>query len=259
VSPDDLLARATRAARAESDRAPPEVARTRARVLATSSRHARRRVRFATLAPLAAALAVSTAWAGTNGWLAQTWQGLRSVVRPAVSESPRSSPERTFPVAERSAPPPAEELPTRPERPGVPVVAVESLPRVTPRVSGLAPLATGVVTPAPESEPAEPSESDGAGAGEAPLQDEASLLYAAAHRAHFVERDPGAALRAWDAYLRAAPTGALVPEARYNRALTLVRLGRRDEARAALSPFVDGTYGTYRAREAREILGALGR
>jgi hypothetical protein len=82
-------------------------------------------------------------------------------------------------------------------------------------------------------------------------------LYGVAHRAHFVERDPAASLRAWDAYLAAYPEGRFALEARYNRALSLVRLGRIDEARDALEPFADGRYGGYRAREARDLLDAL--
>jgi hypothetical protein len=83
------------------------------------------------------------------------------------------------------------------------------------------------------------------------------LLYAAAHRAHFVDRDPIAAIAAWDAYLRVAPDGLLVPEARYNRALALVRVGRHSEANEALRPFAEGRYGGYRQREAAQIVEAL--
>jgi TolA-binding protein len=82
-------------------------------------------------------------------------------------------------------------------------------------------------------------------------------LYKSAHQKHFVERDYAAALGAWDAYLKAAPRGALVPEARYNRALCLVRLHRNDEARAALKPFAEGSYGTYRRDDAQKLLEAL--
>ncbi len=94
---------------------------------------------------------------------------------------------------------------------------------------------------------ARPAESDA---------DDHARLYAEAHRAHFVDGDPASALRAWNAYLAAAPEGAFVPEARYNRALTLVRLGRLDEARQALEPFARGMYGGYRAREATALLNA---
>ena len=55
----------------------------------------------------------------------------------------------------------------------------------------------------------------------------------------------------------AADGGALVPEARYNRALCLVRLGRVQEAKLALTPFAHGDYAGYRRAEARALLNAL--
>jgi hypothetical protein len=82
-------------------------------------------------------------------------------------------------------------------------------------------------------------------------------LYATAHRAHFVDHDPSRALASWDAYLAAYPHGRFALEAQYNRALSLVRLGRTGDARAALVPFADGTIGGYRQREARELIDAL--
>jgi hypothetical protein len=82
-------------------------------------------------------------------------------------------------------------------------------------------------------------------------------LYAAAHRAHFEERDPAHALAAWDAYLADAPQGHFAPEATYNRALCLIRLGRTSEATQALQPFADGAYGAYRSAEAKKLLDAL--
>jgi TolA-binding protein len=81
--------------------------------------------------------------------------------------------------------------------------------------------------------------------------------YEAAHRVHFTERDPTKALAAWDAYLSTYPDGRFALEARYNRALALVRLGRTEEARAALGPFADGRYGAYRRVEARDLIDAL--
>jgi hypothetical protein len=72
-----------------------------------------------------------------------------------------------------------------------------------------------------------------------------------------VARDPSAALEAWDAYLAAFPQGQFSLEARYNRALSLVRLGRMIDARTALAPFADGRFGGYRQREARELMGAI--
>jgi hypothetical protein len=72
------------------------------------------------------------------------------------------------------------------------------------------------------------------------------------HSAH----DPGA-LAAWDRYLVAADGGVLIPEARYNRALCLVRLGRVQEAKLALTPFARGDYAGYRRAEAQALLKAL--
>ena len=80
---------------------------------------------------------------------------------------------------------------------------------------------------------------------------------ACAHAAHFVDHDPARALAAWDAYLRAAPNGEFAPEARYNRALSLVRLGRTAEAQSALEPFATGAYGNYRKTEASALLERL--
>jgi hypothetical protein len=87
--------------------------------------------------------------------------------------------------------------------------------------------------------------------------DAEDALYRDAHRAHFVDKNPARALRGWDAYLAAYPTGRYVLEAKYNRALDLVRLGRTDAARAALEPFARGEMNGYRQTEARSILDAL--
>ena len=71
-------------------------------------------------------------------------------------------------------------------------------------------------------------------------------------------RDPAAALSAWDAYLAEADgRDRFVREARYNRALSLVRLRRFEQARSALQPFADGRYGSYRQHEASELLETL--
>ena len=64
--------------------------------------------------------------------------------------------------------------------------------------------------------------------------------YGAAHAAHFARKDPAQALRLWTAYLAGHPRGRFVPEATYNRALALVRLGRNKQAVAALKPIAAG-------------------
>lgn len=119
-----------------------------------------------------------------------------------------------------------------------------------------APGASARHAPAPATTQAPSPESAVAPVEAAPDPD---ALYRAAHRAHFVDRDPAAALVAWDRYLAAAPHGALAPEARYDRAIALIRLGRRDEAADALRPFANGEYGPYRQAEARALLEDLTR
>ena len=81
----------------------------------------------------------------------------------------------------------------------------------------------------------------------------ADALYRQAHQLHFVRRDFGAALAAWDRYL-ATGAGPLALEARYNRAIALAHLDRRAEAIAALRPFADGETGSYRQTEARALI-----
>jgi TolA-binding protein len=82
-------------------------------------------------------------------------------------------------------------------------------------------------------------------------------LYARAHRAHFLDDAPAAALAAWGRYLAAYPRGAFAPDARFNRALCLLRLDRRAEAERALRPFADGAFRGYRRLEARALLDWL--
>jgi RNA polymerase sigma-70 factor (ECF subfamily) len=90
-----------------------------------------------------------------------------------------------------------------------------------------------------------------------PSTDTDRALYERAHRLHFHGDQPAAALAAWDAYLGHAPRGRFALEARYNRAIALARLGRRDEAVQALAPFAAGVHGTYRQRDAAQLLLAL--
>lgn len=75
--------------------------------------------------------------------------------------------------------------------------------------------------------------------------------FQAADRLH--ASDAPSAVAAWDAYLSAYPGGRYALEARYNRAIALIRAGRLEEARAALEPFERGVHGGYRQREARAL------
>jgi hypothetical protein len=87
--------------------------------------------------------------------------------------------------------------------------------------------------------------------------DAATSAYAAAHRAHFIDRNWSQALGLWNRYLRLAANGELAPEAHFNRAVCLLHLDRRDDAVAELQPFARGHWGSYRQREARQLLDRL--
>jgi hypothetical protein len=90
---------------------------------------------------------------------------------------------------------------------------------------------------------------------------EPDRLYARAHELHFHGGDPAAALAAWDAYLAAEPRGAFAVEARYNRALCLVRLGRLTDARGELEPFARGEIAPrgYRQPDAAQLIERIDR
>lgn len=79
-------------------------------------------------------------------------------------------------------------------------------------------------------------------------------LYLLAHGAHFGGGDPEHALRAWETFLAAAPSDAFAPEARYNRAILLVKLERHMQALDALTPIACAPSGAYRQREARALI-----
>ncbi|HEY0191634.1 MAG TPA: hypothetical protein VGC42_10980 [Kofleriaceae bacterium] len=93
----------------------------------------------------------------------------------------------------------------------------------------------------------------------APPQDEA--LYRRAHELHFHGGDPAAAVAAWDAYLAAEPSGRFAVDARYDRALMLIRLRRYAEARAALAAFAAGEVepAGYHQADAEQLLARLAR
>jgi len=131
-----------------------------------------------------------------------------------------------------------------PKRAPVPASAPTRTSRSAVSAHQTGTVAGGVVAP-PAGSASEPA----AASGELALFRRAQAL----HLAH----DTAAALAAWDAYLRVAVHGVLLPEARYNRALCLIRLGRNVEARAALEPFAQAEAPGYRRVEARALLAAL--
>jgi hypothetical protein len=266
------LDRATRALRDEHDGASVGAQQTRASIMRSlhEGTH-RRRVRWGFGIPLAVIFAGSTAFAGARGDLGETIAEAFSSVRELVTGTPAEKPRapshgprstaapRVSPDVSSGAVPP----PPPPEQPEalVPQQGPPSaLPAQTPRGAG-GPVAlehrAAPSTPVPTLPP--PDEDAASAPPTAPTEsNEATRLYRKAHDAQFVQGDCERALSAYDEYLASAPSDRLVPEARYNRAVCLVRLGRTDAALSALRPFAEGAYGEYRRREARELLDALG-
>ncbi|HKP63262.1 MAG TPA: hypothetical protein VJV78_41275 [Polyangiales bacterium] len=131
----------------------------------------------------------------------------------------------------------------RPTRIADPAPRVETreerrAPATAPPPSAAAPAAAGGAAPAPATSPPE-------------IVDELELFRRA--RSLHVS-DDARALSAWDDYLRVAPHGRHAPEARYSRAVCLVRAGRIAEARTELEPFARGDYRGFRKREAQALL-----
>lgn len=258
---------------------------------------ATKRTLLRTTVALAATLALTTAWAAGTGRLAQLFSDAPTepTARPAAppamvttaqsqqatssATSTTDGPAQTAEaqVDEPAAGPSSEVAPAAPSQPptaptsahAAPVASshVAQSPRTTlpterAVVEGVAPSTTetpeqpdapnpaqteGVTTaPAASAEPIKPAVTS---------SDEG---YERAHKLHF-SGSYAAALEAWDTYLRESPSGRFVPEARFNRAIALWKLGRRDEAARALEPFARGAYGEYRREEAQRLLDAAGR
>jgi TolA-binding protein len=195
----------------------------------------------------------TSAWAWKSGWIPSMLRVIRGDA-PEVVAAPEpvasaKKPRRSAPVA---APAP------EPEPAPAPVPAPTPVPAPAPvrRVPVPAPVAVPEPAPAPAPVP-EPVTTVVPPAP--PPPDPELLLYRRAHNAHFRDNDAARALTAWDAYLASYPDGKLALEARWNRAITLVRLGRNDEARAALEPFANGTKQGYRQIEALHLLRTLPR
>lgn len=251
MNADERLDAAMRALRAPRP-APPELARaTRRRVLGTLAERRLRRSASQLAAAAAAVLAVglgSTAWALTTGRLARWLHGPTHASSAAVQlpDARVATPSR-HPAP--SAPSTTEPAPTSVVAPPHPSVSpsrvasrVARAPRTAPSVGASPALAPPTEPVAPPTEPA------------APRVDPSEDLFRRAHEAHFVTRDMRAALDLWDRYLAASPDGRFAPEACFNRAVALLRLGRRDDARNALRALASSTY---RARDVARLLEAI--
>jgi hypothetical protein len=219
---DDMLS----AIRAEAGDDDELAAATQLRVRRSLETRARSRHQLVGLLTAVGILLGGTvSWALATGHLAALWTP--APVEPGAAPAPPAPPPRPKRQALVEVPRPA------------PVP--ETVPPVEP------PVARPEVKPAPRPavRPAPP-----------PVE----ALYRRAHELHFHGGDPGRTLAAWDAYLAAEPAGRFSVEARYNRALTLVRLGRYAEAEAALAPFARGEAPeAYRQAEAQKIVERLAR
>ncbi|WP_437961680.1 hypothetical protein WME76_19945 [Sorangium sp. So ce119] len=285
---DDVLREAARALREEADASRARRDETRARVMRSiKAQRARRLTTVRVAVPLAAVLVGSAAWASAARWFPDAWTDIASQLGLSVADPPDAPPAPPTSRALRSprrasdadppAPPAPEVDPAAPPQPEPslaelapqpPLPAPPLAPTAPPEVAP-APRRAPVVAVAPPARPAvAPSAASSTKASRPPADDpqaiqrppagpDADALYQAAHRAHFVDRSPAAALAAWNDYLAAAPRGRFAVEAQYNRALCLVRLGRTDEARRALEPFAQGAFGGYRQTESRSLLDAM--
>ena len=240
---DDLLKAATRALQDETADDAADGRFTRARVMASLHQgKVKRRTRLAFILPIAACLAAGTAWGAATGRLPAVFHAVSQFVGYNSQTSEPKPPQHGSGVAKKATPVPEH----------------DALPQVPPPPAEVTPEPAPVAETKPEPPKVEPQAS-AKPASSAAFQDADGDLYRLAHEAHFVNHDYARALSGWNAYLQAAPGGRLATEARYNRAICLLRLGRDAEARQALEPFASGKLGGFRQTEARELLEELSR
>lgn len=245
---DDLLSAATEALRETPTDGDGAATRLRVRRSLEASHRGRRQL-AGFLTGTGILLAGTMSWAFATGRAEAVW---RAIVDPAPVHEVR---------IEQAAPMPAPALAKRvgqvepapePEQPvePAPPAPVEPAPVEPEKSDPPAPAPAPMPTPALQLRP----ERTERPAPRPPVE----VLYRRAHELHFRGGDHAAAIAAWDAYLAAEPTGRFVAEARYNRALLLIRVGRYAEARAALAPYARGEIaGGYRRAEAAQLLERL--
>lgn len=216
--------------------------------------HARRKLRVILTAwGLALVFVVSAAFAASQPAVrravvmrVQEWFG--SVKRNPSHAIPGRArpPQQPRPTQRAPSPPEVETAPLAPE-------ALPLLPPAAPEsVVGYQPSAVSL-DHAPAAHAPDP-------ASQAPLpaaEDPALERYRTAHHAHFVGGEPAAALVAWDHYLADFPASSFAADARFNRALCLLRLGQSADARRALEAFAGAPPGSYRQRDAAALLEGM--
>lgn len=236
---DDILEQATRALRAETEGTDDSARFTRSRILRSVHQTERRRRSYiAFVLPIAAVLVGSTAFAASGG----NW---KSVARAIGLSEPAPAPAPPTPTP---APKAVLAAPAPPKPEPEPQLEPEPEPEATPDTKSAAP-DTVKATKTSKATKTAPTPED--------LSDPEIALYRRAHQLHFEGGSPSAALAAWDSYLAKSPRGRFSAEASYNRAITLARLGRTAEAKAALQPFANGSYGSYRKESAAQLIQGL--
>jgi RNA polymerase sigma-70 factor (ECF subfamily) len=203
--------------------------------------HARRKLRVILSAwGLVAVFVVSAAFAASQ-------PAVRRAVVMRVQEwfsSTKSAPGHAIPGRARSLAQPTPSLPTLPP----PARELEPAPLALEALPFLPPSAP---------EPAVTHQRPAFSLDEEPAPDRALERYRDAHRIHFDAGDPAAALVAWDRYLADFPASSFAADARFNRALCLLRLGQSADARRALEAFAGAPPGSYRQRDAAALLEGL--
>lgn len=258
---DDLLKQYTSAFKEEYEdgsTAFPEA--TRARVIRSLAERRPRRAKWWAIGiPALALFAGSTAFAAASGRLDAIVQRA-GVVLGIVAEHQPGAPVAATKLGKRRGPTSASSQHATAAASLAASAPIAEPPAAMPALSPSEPL--------PESGIAQQSPLNSSASQAAPLsdpqlqlrhQEEAAALaaYQQAHTAHFGRGDCAAALAAYASYLAHYPRGRFVMEAKYNRALCLLKTGQLPEGRAALLPFAEGTFGNYRQTQARALLDAL--
>lgn len=267
---DDLLQQMTNALRDEYDGAVPVPEATRARVIrALGERRPRRRKWLAVGIPLLALMGGSTAWAAATGRLDHIVEQALSIVAPVADEAPQEQAEpnegarRTgaVPKAVPELPDETEKEEEEPEEASEPEETEQEKDETAKAAQEPAPTPSHALVRQPTVNLEPPSDEGEETESEEPKEPEedhtALLTYRGAHRAQFASGDCSEAIVGYAQYLDMAPSGPFAVDARYNRGVCLIRLGRHGEARIALEPFAQGKYGDYRRAQSEQLLEAL--
>ena len=205
---------------------------SRARVLGALAARRRQRHRLG-VAGLVAVLLLAIP--GASAGLYHLGLAARRLVAPTRTMSPVEHP-RLRPAAQVPAPP---------------AIGFE-----LDEASGRAPTETHAdeeaAAPASRSPRLRPSSSRGL-AGSTELD-----TYERAHRMHFHESSPRATLRGWNEYIARFPQGRFLPEAQFNRAICLVRLGDIERAREVLLRLTAAGGSDHPKEQAEKLLARLG-